>query len=78
MDTFDVTITYNTMRDPTAIVNNNVLTTQYLVDWLYPVGAIYTSMNNLNPSLLFGGTLTQIEDKFLLCSTSSSMTTCDS
>ena len=37
-----------------------------LVDLLYPVGSIYISTNNTNPSLLFGGTWKQIKDKFLL------------
>lgn len=35
-------------------------------DDVYPVGSIYLSVNNANPSTLFGGTWEQIEDKFLL------------
>lgn len=35
---------------------------------IYPVGSIYLSVNNTNPSELFGGTWQQIKDKFLLCS----------
>lgn len=42
-------------------VNNNWLT-------IYPVGSIYMNVNNVDPSLLFGGTWTQIKDKFLLSS----------
>lgn len=36
--------------------------------WLniYPVGSIYMSVNNVNPSTVFGGTWQQIKDKFLL------------
>lgn len=42
---------------------------------IYPVGAIYTSMNPLSPEFLFGfGTWTQIVDKFLYCSNSSGTT----
>ena len=39
---------------------------QALVDLIYPVGAIYMSMNSTEPSTLFGGTWEQIEGKFLL------------
>ena len=33
---------------------------------VYPVGSIYMSVNNVNPSILFGGNWEQIKDKFLL------------
>lgn len=35
-------------------------------DIVYPVGAVYVSVSEINPSILFGGTWTQIEDRFLL------------
>lgn len=35
---------------------------------IYPIGSIYMSVNNLNPSEVFGGTWEQIKDKFLLSS----------
>ena len=37
-----------------------------ITDIVYPVGAIYMSMNNTDPSLLFGGTWLPLEDRFLL------------
>lgn len=37
-------------------------------NWLsiYPIGSIYMSVNNVNPSTMFGGTWQQIKDRFLL------------
>ena len=37
-----------------------------LVDWIYPVGAIYLSTAATNPAILFGGVWQAIEDRFLL------------
>ena len=45
-----------------------------LMDYIYPVGSIYMSMNNVGPDLLFGGTWAQISGTFLLPATSSGVT----
>lgn len=41
---------------------NKVLT----IDDIYPVGAVYISVNNTSPATLFGGTWTQITGRFLI------------
>ena len=46
-------------------------TMKAMIDLLYPIGSIYTSMNNINPSNFLGGTWKQIVDKFLYCSNTS-------
>ena len=39
---------------------------QVLLDLVYPIGSIYISANNVNPSEFLGGNWDQITDKFLL------------
>lgn len=40
------------------------------IDAVYPVGSVYLSMANTNPSSLFGGTWQKLEGRFLLTSSS--------
>lgn len=39
---------------------------QSVIDAVYPVGSLYWSSKSTNPSELFGGTWTQIKDRFVL------------
>lgn len=41
------------------------------LEFMYPVGSIYMSVNTTSPAVLFGGTWEKIEGKFLLGSSSS-------
>jgi len=62
---------FNLDSDGNLIVNSITATTagnNINFDSIYPVGAIYLSVNNINPSSLFGGTWEQIKDRFLLAS----------
>ncbi|EAX89507.1 hypothetical protein TVAG_448830 [Trichomonas vaginalis G3] len=46
-----------------------------ILQTLYPIGSIYTSMNSTNPETVLGfGTWTQIVDRFLYCANSSKET----
>ncbi|KAI5510543.1 keratin-associated protein family [Trichomonas vaginalis G3] len=46
-----------------------------ILQTLYPIGSIYTSMNSTNPATVLGfGTWKQIVDKFLYCANSSKQT----
>ena len=48
-----ITNTTNIQPGSISINGSEVLTKQSMIDLLYPVGAIYMSMNNVNPSTLF-------------------------
>lgn len=45
---------------------NNIPLPNSLTDLIYPVGSVYMSINDTDPSLLFGGVWEQIKDRFLL------------
>ena len=46
--------------------DKEVILKENFLNLVYPVGSIYLSSNNTNPGTLFGGTWTQIKDKFIL------------
>ena len=39
---------------------------EYIVDSIYPVGSIYMSVDSTSPATLFGGTWSQLQNRFLL------------
>ena len=39
---------------------------QNYLNYMYPVGSIYITLNETSPAVLFGGTWEQIKDRFLL------------
>lgn len=45
---------------------DEIKNTMASIENCYPIGSVYISVNNVNPSYLFGGTWEQIKDKFLL------------
>ena len=45
-----------------------------LINSIYPIGSVYTSMNLTDPAQLFGGKWIQIVDRFLYCSSNSRVT----
>lgn len=50
----------------TGAEHDMYVTKAALIDLIYPVGAIYISYTNINPSDLFGGTWEEITGRFLL------------
>ena len=60
---------FNLDSDGNLTVNSlttSISSSETNFDEIYPVGSIYMSVNNTNPSTLFGGTWSQITGRFLL------------
>lgn len=47
-------------------LNTQTINSLAIANAVYPIGSIYISINNTNPSTLFGGQWEQLKDKFLL------------
>lgn len=58
----DLTCTNLTCTDLTCTNLNN----KPIIDLIYPVGSIYMSVNSTSPATLFGGSWTQLKNKFLI------------
>lgn len=52
--------------DANGNVEVSTLDVSSIVDIIYPVGSLYWSKKSTDPATLFGGTWTQIKDKFIL------------
>lgn len=59
-----ITITETRVQDKSSSAFN----IKDIINIVYPVGSIYMSVNNTDPSLLFHGTWERIKDRFLLAS----------
>ena len=60
---------YLTKEEYIAGETGGTINLSLLLETVYPVGAVYMSMSNIEPSVLFGfGTWQKIEDTFLLAS----------
>lgn len=62
-DNFSLDENGNLIVNSIAFKNSEV---NGIIDLIYPVGSIYMSVNQTNPSILFGGSWEQIQNRFLI------------
>lgn len=60
------TVTSQELTDIPVIIASLQSQISNLWKTIYPIGSIYLSVSSINPSVLFGGTWEQIQDKFML------------
>lgn len=65
---FDNIHTVDEINDIISTVEKEIIDKKNIVDIIYPVGSIYMSVNDVDPSVVFGGVWERIEDTFLLSS----------
>ena len=63
-------VSYKTSTVKAALDDLYGLTADDVWQKIYPIGIIYLSVNSTSPATLFGGTWTQISNRFLYCTTS--------
>ena len=49
-----------------SAIDASVDTTQQIFDLIYPIGAVYISVNDVSPANFIGGTWERIQDRFLV------------
>ena len=49
-----------------STIDKSIDTVQQILNIIYPVGAVYISVNNISPASFIGGTWEQLKDRFLL------------
>ena len=69
--TGNLTVSGNTTIGGSASVGSLTVGGNSLLNLVYPVGSVYMSLNSTSPASLFGGTWTQITNRFLLAAGSS-------
>ena len=58
--------TFKLWVDTSDTPDDGLITKSQLLDLVYPVGSIYVSLSDVNPTVFIGGTWTQIKDRFIL------------
>lgn len=43
-----------------------IINKDFILDFTYPIGSIYMSVNSTSPEILFGGTWEQLQNRFLI------------
>ena len=63
-DTGETSSEIKSLKKRVSYISNQI--EHFDIDFVYPVGSIYMSVNDTNPATLFGGTWEQLQNRFLL------------